>query len=111
MYISQWFYMRKQEKMAYHRLGKKISYLSLYEYCYIVDKHEKEVAELKQTINQLKNQYRTPDQTRTLEDIPPAIRHLSFKPHIHRTTVTENKTGTMVEQPKRLKLEFELLES
>jgi hypothetical protein len=32
------------------RLGKKISYISLYEYSYIVDKHEIEVATLKETV-------------------------------------------------------------
>jgi hypothetical protein len=35
------------------RLGKKISFISLYEYFFIVDKHEKEVAELKQKIENM----------------------------------------------------------
>lgn len=44
----------KDFRRTRRRLGKKISYLSLYEYCHIVDKHENQVAELKQQIIDLK---------------------------------------------------------
>lgn len=36
--------------MARRRLGKKISYLSLFELGYLIDKHEQEVANLKEQI-------------------------------------------------------------
>ena len=44
--------------MARRRLGKKISYLSLYEYAFIVDKHEEEMAELKQKMSKLRTSSR-----------------------------------------------------
>ena len=53
-YLCQWFYMTTKDSMARRRLGKKISYLSLYEYAFIVDKHEEEMAELKQKMSKLR---------------------------------------------------------
>ena len=50
-YLCQWFYMTDKDSMARRLLGKKISYLSLYEYAFIVDKHEEEMAQLKQRMS------------------------------------------------------------
>jgi len=40
--------------MARRRLGQKISYLSLYEYAFIVDKHEEEMAQLKEKLSKVR---------------------------------------------------------
>ena len=53
-YLCQWCYIRKKDSMARRRLGQKISYLSLYEYAFIVDKHEEEMAELKQKLSKMR---------------------------------------------------------
>jgi hypothetical protein len=60
-HISQWLWMRNYEEKASRRLGKKISYISLYEYCFIIDKHEKEVAEMKLTIADLQKELEESD--------------------------------------------------
>ena len=39
--------MNNQNEKARRRLGKKVSYISLYENGLILDKHETEIAELK----------------------------------------------------------------
>ena len=52
--VLQWCCLSKSDEEARRRLGQKISYISLYEYCFIVDKHEREVAELKQEILDLR---------------------------------------------------------
>jgi hypothetical protein len=39
--LLKWCCLRNKERDAHMRLGKKISYISLYEYCHIVDKHER----------------------------------------------------------------------
>ena len=46
--------MRKKASMARRRLGQKISYLSLYEYAFIVDKHEEEMAQLKEKLSKVR---------------------------------------------------------
>ena len=46
--------MRKKASMARRRLGQKISYLSLYEYAFIVDKHEEEMAQLKEMLSKVR---------------------------------------------------------
>ena len=35
---------------AHQRLGRKISYISLYKYCHIIDKQERQVAEQSQSL-------------------------------------------------------------
>ena len=46
--------MSKKESRARRRLGQKISYLSLYEYAFIVDKHEEQMAQLKQKLSKMR---------------------------------------------------------
>ena len=41
---------------ALERLGRKINYLSLYQYCHQVDRHEKDMQLLKSEMKELKEQ-------------------------------------------------------
>ena len=47
-YLRQYCCLKNNEYKARNRLGQRISYMELYKYSYIVDKHEMEVAELKE---------------------------------------------------------------
>ena len=49
-YFRKWWPPYGEYFEAHQRLGRKISYISLYEYCHIVDKHERQVAEQTQML-------------------------------------------------------------
>jgi hypothetical protein len=42
-FLTKWCFMRSEEDRARRRLGERISYLSLYKYSEVVDKHRNEI--------------------------------------------------------------------
>lgn len=54
--LLKFCWMPKENRMARKRLGRKISYISLYEYCHLIDKHEQVISIKQQELTDLKVQ-------------------------------------------------------
>lgn len=53
-YLKQWVWRSTSERQARMRLGKKISYISQYEYFHMMDKHAAVIAQLEEENYMLK---------------------------------------------------------